>query len=358
VDLQQTNNLMQQPEDRTAKIYYAASSYASHARTARSYYELLQKAYWITPQVEKADIVILHYEPHLYEMIYKSYPILRTKYVIGCSVWEASELPRAYAQGVDKVQEIWTCSDYCRKIFDKYHPRVIYIPHVIERDIAYSEADLNFVKQSIGYEQGWTYYLSITKYWDKRKNTEMLVRTFERQRSRMPRARLIVKGMEHEAVEKRSTDSRIAYLPVQFSDSQLNALYSLIDVYVSPHHSEGWGLTLSDAMLFHKPVIGTGYSGNLEYMNRHNSYLVDYSEETIRVEDCYRYFSGEMKWAYPDETDLADKLTILYDRQCLEDAEKKVHQASEDIKRFNADSVGRLICERLEKIGSLKHIRG
>ena len=33
--------------------------------------------------------------------------------------------------------------------------------------------------------------------------------------------------------------------------------------YVSLHRSEGFGLSLAEAMLLGKPVIATGYSGNL-----------------------------------------------------------------------------------------------
>jgi glycosyltransferase involved in cell wall biosynthesis len=46
------------------------------------------------------------------------------------------------------------------------------------------------------------------------------------------------------------------------------------DSYISLHRSEGFGLTMAEAMYFSKPVIATGYSGNLEFMNEENSFLV------------------------------------------------------------------------------------
>ena len=48
------------------------------------------------------------------------------------------------------------------------------------------------------------------------------------------------------------------------------------DCYVSLHRAEGFGLTLAEAMAIGKPVIATGYSGNVDFMNDANSYLVDY----------------------------------------------------------------------------------
>src|SRR5688572_32239647 len=47
--------------------------------------------------------------------------------------------------------------------------------------------------------------------------------------------------------------------------------------YVSLHRSEGLGLTMAEAMARAKPVIATGYSGNLDFMNDANSYLVPYT---------------------------------------------------------------------------------
>ena len=46
------------------------------------------------------------------------------------------------------------------------------------------------------------------------------------------------------------------------------------DCYVSLHRSEGFGLTLAEAMALGKPVIATGYSGNLDFMTPETSYLV------------------------------------------------------------------------------------
>ena len=43
------------------------------------------------------------------------------------------------------------------------------------------------------------------------------------------------------------------------------------DCYASLHRSEGFGITMAEAMLLGKPVIATGYSGNLDFMRPENS---------------------------------------------------------------------------------------
>ena len=55
------------------------------------------------------------------------------------------------------------------------------------------------------------------------------------------------------------------------------ALMAACDCYVSLHRSEGFGLTMAEAMAIGKPVIATGYSGNVDFMNSGNSHLIEYA---------------------------------------------------------------------------------
>ena len=44
------------------------------------------------------------------------------------------------------------------------------------------------------------------------------------------------------------------------------SLYASADCFISLHRSEGLGLGMMEAMLLGKPVIATGWSGNLDFM--------------------------------------------------------------------------------------------
>ena len=70
---------------------------------------------------------------------------------------------------------------------------------------------------------------------------------------------------------------------------QKNAMLAHCDCYVSLHRAEGFGHSLAEAMRLGKPVIATGWSGNLEYMTEANSYLVDYRMSRV----------GHGSWPYP-----------------------------------------------------------
>jgi hypothetical protein len=52
------------------------------------------------------------------------------------------------------------------------------------------------------------------------------------------------------------------------------ALLAACDAYVSLHRAEGLGLTMAEAMALGKPVIATGYSGNLDFMDDDVAFLV------------------------------------------------------------------------------------
>src|SRR5882762_5754224 len=320
------------------KLWYEIHNYQSHQRVASVYKQMLNRRYSFAKSIDEADVVILHLEPHDYESIYKAFPRLRSKFVISYCVWEASELPVAYQRSLALVQEIWTCSGYCLSIIEKHHARVFRIPHTIERETASHDIDDAIIRRLISFDPHNYYFLSIGRTLGARKNLRELVRIFEATACSMPNARLIIKGLPGDPI-LRSQDARVLYLPMTFSVSQMNALYKVADVYVSAHHSEGWGLTLSDAILFGKPVVATGYSGNLEFMDDNNSFLIRFAEHDIPDDEVYGLFTTQMKWADPDLNHLEDILISLYSGCRRLEAVEKSKCALADSKKYSNDSV-------------------
>jgi glycosyltransferase involved in cell wall biosynthesis len=83
------------------------------------------------------------------------------------------------------------------------------------------------------------------------------------------------------------------------SSDQMTGLMALCDIVISTHRSEGFGLICAEGMRLGKPVIATGWSGNLDFMNDENSALLPY--KMIAVEDRDNAFSErDQKWADPD----------------------------------------------------------
>ncbi len=327
-------------------IWYQHEPYRSHNRTGRLYQQLLTPEYTLAPSAKEAGIVILHTQPWDYGTLYHRLPWLKNKYVISYCTWEANPLPLRYQMSLKLVQEVWTCSEYCASIFRPFHPRVAVIPHVVERDLVMDSLDELLVKRMIAWDPALTYFLAIVDEMQSRKNALGLAACFAALSSRVPNARLILKtsaAAPHVAL----ADPSIIQLPVDLTDAQINALYRLSDFYVSPHRSEGWGLTLSDAMLFGLPVIATRYSGNLEYMNEANSYLIAAHECPVSAPDCYHLFTPGMVWSQPDMSELADTMLALGDGARTSQAQEKAANAQQDVARFNRATAQEAMFARL-----------
>lgn len=119
------------------------------------------------------------------------------------------------------------------------------------------------------------------------------------------------------------------------------SLYQNCDAFVSLHRAEGLGLGLMEAMSFGKPVIGTGWSGNMDFMDDTNSALVPYVFTPVfdtQPEYARERFSTQMHWAEPN-TSRAVKLM----RRVFEDAayrEQIGEKAKADILARNARFFG------------------
>ena len=140
------------------------------------------------------------------------------------------------------------------------------------------------------------------------------------------------------------------HIPLRLSDAQINCLYSLASAYVSAHHSEGWGLTLSDATLFDLPTIATGFSGNLEFMRPDNSFLIPAKEVFINKEQVYHLFTSDMKWGDPDYSALVERMTAIYNDPHSPDVLHKIQRARQLRLEFSPSAIRMHLNERLAAI--------
>ena len=93
-------------------------------------------------------------------------------------------------------------------------------------------------------------------------------------------------------------------------EADMAGLMAAADIVISLHRSEGFGLVPAQAMALGKPVIATGWSGNLDFMNKNNSALVSYS--LIPVRDPEGAFQGDdQKWADANVDEAAEWLRRL-----------------------------------------------
>jgi hypothetical protein len=125
---------------------------------------------------------------------------------------------------------------------------------------------------------------------------------------------------------------------------------ALADAVVSLHRSEGFGLTLAEAMAHGTPVIATGYSGNLAFMNEGNSYLVPYALTELE-DDVGSYPAGSI-WAEPDLEEAARLMRRVAEHP--DEAKGRGERGRKTIEsRHSLDATARFLSERMPAVEAL-----
>jgi len=94
---------------------------------------------------------------------------------------------------------------------------------------------------------------------------------------------------------------------------QLADLWTLIDCYVSPHRSEGLGLTVIEAMYAGKPVIGTPYGGVIDFMTADTALLLEYG--VAEIEETTEPYPAGFVWADPKIASIRSAMRSVFENQ-------------------------------------------
>ncbi len=112
------------------------------------------------------------------------------------------------------------------------------------------------------------------------------------------------------------------------------------DCYVSLHRAEGFGLTMAEAMYLDRPVIATGYSGNLDFMTADNSYLVDHT--LVDIGQGSDPYPADGQWAEPDVEHAARLMREVFEHP--EQAAERGRAGGRDIRRtHSAQAAGEIL---------------
>lgn len=112
--------------------------------------------------------------------------------------------------------------------------------------------------------------------------------------------------------------------------SQLARLYATANAFVLPSRGEGYGRPYLEAMACRLPVIATNWSGQLDFLNPGNSYLVDARLAPVPADVEIEDYQGHL-WAEPDVEHLRKLMREVYSRP--EEAQKRAEQGFRDAVR-------------------------
>ena len=109
------------------------------------------------------------------------------------------------------------------------------------------------------------------------------------------------------------------------------------------------GSTMAEAMALGKPVIATGYSGNLDFMDPSTAYLVGHG--LTEVGPGVDIYPADGIWAEPDLDHAAELMRRVVERPD-EAAEKGARAREEILRRFSPEATGALARTRLEQLAA------
>jgi len=204
------------------------------------------------------------------------------RYVIGQWFWELEESPPWFAPAFPLLNELWAPSRFVEAMLLSCVPSSIHVEY-IPLPVRPPVIDSSLMRSHFGLDNRYMFlfvfdFMSVMK----RKNPLGLIDAFSRAFVEGEGPQLVIKGIngdkrpaEYEALREAVTQrTDITLIDKYFTRSETTTLISFADCYVSLHRSEGLGLTISEAMSLGVPVIATGYSGNLDFMDDTNSKLV------------------------------------------------------------------------------------
>lgn len=229
--------------------------------------------------------------------------LLRGRYNIGYWAWEVNLFPVEMAQSEQFVDEVWALSDYAATAIRTAVSKPVrsFPPPIL------TPVPSRATRADLGLDAGYMFlfafdFLSVFE----RKNPLAVVDAFRLAFPTPCGVTLVVKsvnGHARPAELLRLRQYATERPDVLICDESLRArdqvdLMATCDAYVSLHRAEGFGLTMAEAMSRGKPVIATGYSGNLEFMSPENSFLIPYTSTPVGPGSPP--YPATATWADPD----------------------------------------------------------
>ncbi|MGE0222464.1 MAG: glycosyltransferase [Acetobacteraceae bacterium] len=316
------------------------------ARAARS----LGLPVWrldVPPPIERADTIaspaalppagaplILHVNAPYMPLALMRLPhgLMRGRRIVGYWSWELPEVPAEWRVGPRFVHEIWAPSRFTAAALEPLLPgRVRVVPPALAA-VGLEPAHLGRAAFGLP-EQAIVVLLSFNMASSfERKNPLAAIAAFRAAFGDRPDRVLVVKVIHADHAPEDFARLRAAAQGPNIrietrvmSDPERHALTAASDIVLSLHRSEGLGLVPAEAMMLGRAVVATGWSGNMDYMDRDTAALVRY--RLVPARDRRQVYQ-DAPWAEPDIGDAVVHLRMLADNTAARLAMGRRAQAS------------------------------
>lgn len=275
------------------------------------------------------------------------------RYNIAFWLWELEEFPDEWVSYIHLLDEIWTPSEFISRGIRKKTQKPVYtIPYCVTADTDVSRYGRKYFHLP---EKRFLFLMMYdVQSIRERKNPEGVIKAFRKAfASEQSDVGLVIKVNSADAKElcriRQQTGNyeNIYYICDNLEKIQVNSLIASVDVFVSLHRAEGFGLVLAEAMLNHIPTIATNWSANTEFMNEETACMVSCQLKTLE-KDVLPYRKGN-EWAEPNIEEAAEYMNkLFYDRVYYNLVSDNAYRHIQN--RLGLDRIKKLTEERFQSI--------
>lgn len=285
-------------------------------------------------------------------------------YKIGYFYWETDRLPRYWARDIKQVNELWVpCNlvkDACMRARFPGPIKVIPTPcsEWTEEDKIHIPS--SFSNDFVLNEEVYKFY-SVFQ-WQNRKGFDILLNAYYKAFNNEDRVLLILKvnplnignytenKIKMDILDLKRKLNLKYYPPVYLSteivpSNYIKMLHNTGDCYVSPHHGEGWGMPIHDAMRMEKQLIVTQYGGVTEYLDNNSAHIIKHKIGSVGGMEWSPLYSPDQNWAHPSIYHLSALFRDVYENN--KNYVKKGVRAREIAETMTIDSVAKIISGEL-----------
>lgn len=265
----------------------------------------------------KYAVNLVHINPHELglALLQLDRKIWDGRYNIGFWLWELEEFPEEWVPCIQCMDEIWTPSEFISRAIRKKTEKPVHtVPYCVTAEVAPYRGRAEF-----GLPENKFLFLMMydSNSVRERKNPDAVIRAFKKAfSSKDSSVGLVIKVSSAEKSELAKLKNELEgydniYIILEvMPKAKVNSLIACVDVVVSLHRAEGFGLVLAEAMYLGIPTIATNWSANTEFMNPDVACMVDF--RLVEIEETVGPFPKGKLWADPDVEQAAEYMQKLY----------------------------------------------
>lgn len=348
--------------------------------TRKGDYEIQHETSWPCPILSRVcnryidyDTVLIHTVPEYYPYWIERERALGRR-ILGYTVWELERLPTHWPEILNKLDGILVPCQWNVEVFKRSGVTVPIhvVPHLSQfenippptdadrqslrsRLDKITDLDQRFIFYNIAY---WSNrkapYLALEAYWrafNSGDKTLMIVKTCPRDITRFHRHwrnlfRLRNPSTLHtmKTMARRHTDRAPVLLisDESLSDQEIMALHERGDCFTSLTRTEGWGLGAFEAASLGKPLIMTGYGGQLDYIDPNFTYLVDHEMVPVHEPTWSANYRTSDHWAEPSIDHASQQM-----REVFQNRQRALDRAAQQAIKIRSEFSTEIVMETL-----------